>query len=227
MRYFHHRGIQAFIPLDSKPLESGLNMDTSRQFRDLSDPTATFEGLFRAALESLLPDLADAPWYVRERDVVNLFVFRHLVLQFQDAKLDIGQIGIEVPVQVLPESPKEKSGVYADIVVWPHNKATAWRTCKPFARIEWKNISCRAKKATHLEREHQKDIEHLNDNCQLASVGYALLTVRQGGFVEIRCKRIADGQVSEFLTLKREATNKDEENAISRLPYEAAMSRKQ
>jgi hypothetical protein len=49
-------------------------MNTSRQFRDLSDLTATFEG-FRAALESLLPDLADAPWYVRERDVVNLFVF--------------------------------------------------------------------------------------------------------------------------------------------------------
>jgi hypothetical protein len=53
--------------------ESGLNIDTYRQFRDLSDPIATFKGLFRAALESLLPDLADAPWYVRERDVVNLF----------------------------------------------------------------------------------------------------------------------------------------------------------
>jgi len=114
-------------------------MNTSRQFRDLPDPTATFEGLFRAALESLLPDLADAPCYVRERDVVNLFVFGHLVPQFQDAKLDIGQLGIEVPVQVLPESPSEKPGVYADIAVWHHHKATAWRTCKPLARIEWKN----------------------------------------------------------------------------------------
>ena len=202
-------------------------MNKLRQFRDLSDRIATFEGLFRAALESLLPDLADAPWYVRERDVVNLFVFGHLVPQFQDAELDIGQIGIEVPVQILPESPKEKPSAYANIVVWPHNKATAWRTCKPFAQIEWKNISCRARKTDHLERAHQKDIERLNGNCQLASVAFALLTVRQGGFVEIRSKRIADGQVSEFLMLKREATNKDEENAISRLPYEAAMSRKQ
>src|ERR1039457_7034766 len=103
-------------------------MDMCRQFRDLSDPTGTFEGLFRTALESLLPDLADAPWYVRERDVVNLFVFRHLVPQFQDAKLDIGQIGIEVPVQVLPESPKEKSAVNADIVVRPHTRAPP---CRP------------------------------------------------------------------------------------------------
>jgi hypothetical protein len=87
-------------------------MDTFRQFRDLSDPTATFERLFRAALESLLPDLAEAPWYVRERDVVNLFVFRHLVLTFLAANLDISQIAIEVPVQVLPETPKEKPGVY-------------------------------------------------------------------------------------------------------------------
>jgi hypothetical protein len=201
-------------------------MTTFHQFRDLSDPTAAFGELFRAALESL-PDLADAPWYVRERDVVNLFVFRHLVPTFQAANLDIGQIAIEVPVQVLPQSPEEKHGVYADIVVWPHNKATVWRKCKPLARIEWKNISCRVKNARHLEGQHQKDIEHLNDNCQLTSMGYALLTVRQGGSVEIRCKRIADGKVSEFLTLKREATNKDEENAISRLPYEAAMSRKQ
>jgi hypothetical protein len=205
--------------------ESGLNMDTCRQFRDLSDPTATFEGLFRAALESLLPDLADAPWYVRERDVVNLFVFGHLVPRFQDEKLDIGQIGIEVPVQVLPESPNEKPSVYADIVVWQHNKATAWRTCKPLARIEWKNISCRAKKTTHLEGEHQKDILHLKRNSHLASVSYALLTVRQGQIVELRCKRIAPGLADEFLSLRREATG--DETPIRAPAYEAAMSRPQ
>jgi hypothetical protein len=110
---------------------------------------------------------------------VNLFVFRHLVPQFLDANLDIGQIGIEVPVQVLPENPKEKPSVYADIVVWPHSRATVWRKCKPLARIEWKNISCRTKKAAHLEGQHQKDILHLKRNSHLASVSYALLTVRR------------------------------------------------
>jgi hypothetical protein len=36
-------------------------MNAFQQFRDLpADPTGTFERLFRAALESLLPDLAEA-----------------------------------------------------------------------------------------------------------------------------------------------------------------------
>ena len=72
---------------------------TLKQFRDLSDPIGAFERLFRAALESFLPDLAASPWYVREREIVNLSVFGHLLPQFQDERLDIGQIGIEVPVQ--------------------------------------------------------------------------------------------------------------------------------
>jgi hypothetical protein len=196
-------------------------MDTCRQFRDLADPTATFEGLFRAALESLLPDLADAPWYVRERDVVNLFVFGHPVPQFRTAQMDIRQIAIEVPVQVLPESPNEKPSVYADIVVWHHNKATAWRTCKPLARIEWKNISCRAKKTAHLAGEHQKDILHLKRNSHLASVSYALLTVRQGQTVELRCKRIASGIEDEFLSLRCSGTGDETPITVS---YKEAMS---
>ena len=200
-------------------------MDTCRQFRDLSDPTATFERLFRAALESLLLDLADAPWYVRERDVVNLFVFGHLVPQFRTAQMDIRQIGIEVPVQVLPESPKEKPSVYADIVVWPHNKATVWRKCKPLARIEWKNISCRAKKTAHLEGDHQKDILHLKRNSHLASVSYALLTARQDGIVELRCKRIVPGIETEFLSLRCAGTG--DETPITVPGYEEAMSRAQ
>jgi hypothetical protein len=200
-------------------------MDTCRQFRDLSDPIATFEGLFRTALESLLPDLADAPWYVRERDVVNLFVFGHLIPQFRTAEMDIRQIAIEVPVQVLPESPNAKPSVYADIVVWHHNKATAWRTCKPLARIEWKNISCRAKKTAHLEGEHQRDILHLKRNSHLASMGYALLTVRQGQIVELRCKRIATGIEDEFFSDRRAGTG--DETPITVPGYEAAMSKPQ
>jgi hypothetical protein len=127
-----------------------------RQFRDLSNPVDSFERLFGASLESFLPDLADAPWYVRERDVVNLFVFGHLVPKFQAEGLDIGQIGIEIPVQVIPQSKKAALGVYADIVVWPHKKATVWRTCKPLARIEWKNISCRERAIWSLKRQHKR-----------------------------------------------------------------------
>src|ERR1035441_4727092 len=134
--------------------EATMN-STFQQFRDLPNPIATFERLFRAALESLVPDLADAPWYVREREVVNLFVFRHLIPQFHAENLDIGQIGIEIPFQVIRESSKAKPFVYADIVVQPHIKATLWRQCKPLARIEWKNISCREKRTSNLKRQHR------------------------------------------------------------------------
>jgi len=40
-------------------------MSTFEQLRDCGeDPIATFEQLFFAALSKLLPDLAEAPWYV-------------------------------------------------------------------------------------------------------------------------------------------------------------------
>lgn len=186
-------------------------MSTFRQFRDLpeEDRVSTFERLFRDAFESLLTDLAEAPWYVREHEVVNLFVFRHLIPQFQAENLDISQIGIEVPVQVSPESDKAKPGVVADIVVWPHIKATMWRRCRPLARIEWKNISCREENLRGLERQHEKDIARLNQNRKLACVSYAVLTDQRDRHVEIRCTRIAD--------------EKDPENFFSR-PFRLAAT---
>ncbi len=171
-----------------------------QQFRDLPDPIATFERLFRAALKSLLRDLADAPWYVREREVVNLFVFGHLIPQFQDEKLDIGQVGIEVPVQKFPESSKAKLGKYADIVVWLHNKATVWLTCKPLVHIEWKNISCREKNPSELERQHKQDICDLKRDRQFVCVSYAVLTDQRDRHVELRCTRIADGMPEDFFS---------------------------
>lgn len=198
----------------------------SRQFRDLPDPIATFERLFRAALESLLPDLADAPWYVRERDVVNLFVFRHLVPQFQAKKLDVSQMGIEVPFQVLPENaPDAKPEVNADIVVWLHNKATAWRTCKPLARIEWKNVSCREQRITDLHRQHDDDIRRLRRNEQLASLNYAVLTARKNKRVELWCKRIADGTEQDFFPPLRCVATGDE--TVFAPPYRQLLSRPQ
>jgi len=198
-------------------------MSTFEQLRDCGeDPIATFEHLFFAALAKLLPDLAEAPWYVREREVVNLFVFEHLIPQFEKKNLDIGQLGIEVPVLKLPKAkldkpeeveisqiasgppilksakrPKETVGKYADIVVWPHNKATRWRTCRPLAHIEWKNISCLEKNGRELERQHDKDIGLLKHNQELVCVSYAALTDQRDKHVELRCTRIVDGKEPE------------------------------
>jgi hypothetical protein len=205
-------------------------MTTLKQFRDLPNPTVIFERLFRAALESLLPDLATAPWYVREREVVNLFMFGHLVPQFQlqTENLDIGQIGIEVPVKVFPQNDDERPSVYADIAVWPHSKAGVWRTCKPFARIEWKNISCREKSGSDLERQHQDDIDHLRHNCRLAFLNYAVLTSRRGGKVELRCTRIVDGTPTEMPKLGPcDGSRIEVENVIKNMNYKEAMSRQQ
>jgi hypothetical protein len=55
----------------TNPIGTAL-LTTFAQLRDRGeDPIAIFEQLFRTALKSLLPDLAKAPWYVREREVVN------------------------------------------------------------------------------------------------------------------------------------------------------------
>jgi hypothetical protein len=172
-------------------------MSTFRQFRDIPDPIATFDRLFRDALGTLLRDLADAPWYVRDREVVNLFVFGHLIPHFQTEKLDIRQVGIEVPVRKSRKTAKEKLGKYADIVVWPHNKATLWRRCRPLVHIEWKNISCRERKPPALEREHEEDICSLMENREFVSVSYAVLTDWRNRRVEVRCKRVVDGEEVE------------------------------
>ncbi len=186
------------------------DMSTFQQFRDLPDPTKTFERLFRAALQSLLPDLADAPWYAREHEVVNLFVFRHLIPQFQAENLDIGQFGIEVPVHKLQDDSRAKLGKNADIVVWPHTKAARWHRCKPLVHIEWKNISCREENPPALKRQYKKDIRDLEANREFVYVSYAVLTEwhpfprerhigQRDWRVEMHCKRISGRRESEDL----------------------------
>jgi hypothetical protein len=93
--------------------------------------------------------------------------------------------------------PRETRGKYADIVVWPHSKATRWRTCRPLAHIEWKNISCLEKRGRRLERDHEEDIDLLKHNQSLVSVSYAVLTDQRDKHVELRCTRIVDGREPE------------------------------
>jgi len=142
-------------------------MTMVRQFRDLPDPCDRFDELFRAALKTLLDDLASAPWYVREREVVNLFVFGHLVREFQNADLDIRQISIEMPVLKLPRDnatnlipqsmkPRETRSKYADIVVWPHIMATRWLTCKPLVQHRMEKHQLQRRKSRRLGARPQE-----------------------------------------------------------------------
>lgn len=208
------RRVSATDVLCPKCKSSFLTSMSPLQFRDLQDPSGTFDQLFRTSLEAFLPSLAAAPWYVREREVVNLFVLQYLIPQFQERNLDFSQIGIEVPVLKLRENldqpdssgpvlatpqkePRQALGKYGDIVVWPHTRATIWHTCRPLAHVEWKNTSCREKSPDKLLKQHQEDIRLLEHNRSLVCVSYAVLTTQQDRSVSVRCTRIVSGREPE------------------------------
>jgi len=116
--------------------------------------------ILRKSFQGLFDDLCCCEWYVREHEVVNLFVFGHLVPLFLRHQLDLTRIGIEVQVLQVDHSPlqKKKFGARKDIVIWSEAKMTpskgvdlsVMRPClielrgpgqKPFAVMEWKHIS--------------------------------------------------------------------------------------
>lgn len=221
-------------------------MSTFAQLRDCGeDPIVIFEELFHTALGKLLPELAKAPWYVREREVVNLFVFGHLIPQFQKKNLDISQLGIEVAVQKLPKiieaesdgaksskQAREMLGRYADIVVWPHAEATLWQTCKPLVQVEWKHISCRTERPPDIKKGHEDDIRLLQHNRSLVCVSYAVLTEwhmdQRERYVEVSCKRIGVVKESgDFWSRKVAATCSESEIAVLQGPHEKVRSRPQ
>jgi hypothetical protein len=189
----------------------------SKQFSEIADPIGTFERLFKGALHGLVPDLADAPWFLREREVINRLVFQHLVPRFRDEGLDIAQIAIEVALLKSKNAQEEKLTSGGDLVIWPHAKATIWRRCKPLARIEWKNISCREKRPQGLRRDNQVDIDFLLQNLNLATLNYAVLTERRGGEFSLSCQRITPGGAVEFASHAHPATG--DETELQNLSY--------
>jgi hypothetical protein len=189
----------------------------SKQFSEIADPIGTFERLFKNALLELVPDLADAPWFLREREVINRLVFQHLVPRFRDEGLDIAQIAIEVALLKGKNAQEEKLPSGGDLVIWPHAKATIWRRCKPLARIEWKNISCREKRPQGLRRDNQVDIDFLLQNLDLATLNYAVLTERRGGEFRLSCQKITSAGPLKFFSDSRPATG--DETELQKLSY--------
>lgn len=176
-----------------------------KQFSEMStqDAVETFEQIFKGALESLASDLARMPWYIRERQVVNLFVFHHLVPQFQrkDVDLDLGQIGIEIPIWVNPKTEKNKLGIYGDLVIWPHNYATNWYGCKPLAWVEWAHCGCREQTCKSKWDHHISDFKKLKRNPQSSLLRYAILTKRHQGKIKIHRRKVNgtdDGELTVY-----------------------------
>jgi len=110
------------------------------------------DAVMSVALRSLVADLSGGRWRGREREVVSLFCFGHLLKHCLPSTVlsDPTQIAIEVAVPQVPEQ-KELSGkatskvqVCKDIVIWPTPRLTCWDAdgralVRPLAIIEWKH----------------------------------------------------------------------------------------
>ncbi len=179
--------------------------------------------ILRESLQSLFDDLRCCEWYIREHEVVNLFVFGHLVPLFQHNKLDLTRIGIEVPVLQVASSPKKKFGARKDIAIWSEAKTTPFKCNlsgikhltelrgpgqKPFAVMEWKHISRFTERPETIRCKHERDKEWLKVNLQggMLRVGYAvLIDHKTHPEVTLRCHRFSDGSEEDFLTLPAKA----------------------
>jgi hypothetical protein len=151
------------------------------------------DDFLKEGLSGLFDDLCRFDWYVREHEIVNLFVFSQLVPLFQKHDIDLTTIGIEFPAMQVPLSERSRFGARKDLVIWPEGRTTLWKGCdlskvtewqqlhepgrKPLAIIEWKNISRITAHPTVARAEHKMDIEWLKRNLRggMMTVGYAVL----------------------------------------------------
>jgi hypothetical protein len=116
--------------------------------------------LIGASLTSLVDDISSPEWSgKREREIVSLFCFGHLLRQIRPSSFlcDPTQIAIDVAVpQVLGQAHlsgklTSKGQVCKDVVIWPRPRMTCWDasgrpTIRPASILEWKHnegeVSC-------------------------------------------------------------------------------------
>ena len=163
---------------------------------------ADIDALIRLSLSSLIDDISAADWTgCREREVVSLFCFGHLLRHCRPCTFlhDPTQIAIEVAVpQVAGQArvtgkPTSKRQVCKDIVVWPRPRMTCWDaagepTVRPTSVIEWK----------HDEPDVSPyDVDWLAEFSAGAGdfVGYAVCTnLRSAHGFRLSCTRIYQGE---------------------------------
>lgn len=172
----------------------------------LSDPHEPLDALILRSLGALAMDLRGAPWFGRENELVNHFVFGHLVKLAASLPgvLSLDQIGIEVAVPRLPDwGDRPKKDVRKDLVIWPAPRSTCWAgPCQhgaaPLAVMEWKTLNnvgvperVAAKRAEHL-----RDIEWLTRMSRRSADcwGYAVFVDLRTAEKSIECRRVRDGR---------------------------------
>jgi hypothetical protein len=153
------------------------------------------------SLESLADELFRGDWNGRrEREVVSLFCFGHLLSHFRPgtALHDPAQLSIEVAVPQIPGQvgltgkTGSKAQVCKDIVIWPLPRMVVWDpsgkpTLRPISVIEWK----------HNEDDVSPyDLKWLCDFSSLSRefVGYAVCTNHPARGFTLSCTRVALGR---------------------------------
>ena len=154
-----------------------------------------------SALKSLAEELKSGGWEgKREREVVSLFCFGHLLARCRPATVlhDPAQISIEVAVPQIPEQKQlsgkvsSKTQVCKDIVIWPRPRMTCWdangkATIRPLSIIEWK----------HNEPAMSGyDMDWLRRFSEEGSefVGYAVSTKKPAKGSVLSCTRVSRGE---------------------------------
>jgi hypothetical protein len=109
----------------------------------------------RQSLESIAAELSSGTWKGRrEREIVSLFCFGHLLSKCRPGSIlhDPTQICVETPVpQIAGPGQRKPSGkraakevVCKDIVIWPRPRMVCWDdtgkgTVRPLSVIQWKH----------------------------------------------------------------------------------------
>jgi hypothetical protein len=181
----------------------------------LGDDPCLLDNVMKKALSSLYEELATCDWYVREHEVVNLFVSGHLL---PISGLDPRQVGIEAPVLKVKTTRSEKIRARKDLVIWREPNTTLWKNCpadqryddeallrygsRPYAIIEWKNVSAISQQKWEVRRRREDDIEWLkiNSKAGMMTVGYAI-GIDQSVRLVFRSTKVVNGIATTFLGL--------------------------
>lgn len=168
------------------------------------DSIAQLDEIMRQSLNALSEEISGSGWNGhREREVVSLFCFGHLVGHCVSGAVlyDPAQISMEVPVpQIrgqtgLTKAATSKDQVCKDIVLWPRPRMVTWdnerkASVSPLSVVEWKHNSGRVS---------DYDVRWLREFSTQTSdfVGYAVCTNRPARRFALSCTRVTGGQIAE------------------------------
>ncbi|MGH9883704.1 MAG: hypothetical protein ACRD6N_19950 [Pyrinomonadaceae bacterium] len=173
-----------------------------------SNPDSNLDPVFHTALGTFWAVVNDGELR-REREVLNLFVFGHLLpLVSPNGPLHSGgQLAIEaaVPQHKAAANLRKEPDVCKDLVIWPRPWMTCWNSEGlprrfPIAIAEWKVVSWRDNGTTarkKITEYHRNDIPFLKRMSaeQGGFIGYAILLDLREHHQFLRCARVEGGEV--------------------------------